>query len=342
MSYSAQNSLSIKRLRNGDSLFLSLSLNGKPLYQAIDEQTGGVTPDWTVAANQPVITPEASSVRGMTVILSGHTWRYNGTALAFTGATSEGFTTDSTGKFALNPTTGALKIIKNLASEDNIASDTLMYSCTATVAGVEYSLSKSVDVQIQKCGASSYYGFLNASTTQLDADTTSATITSELWLAAAPVGSFHVVWYKDDEKWTAKAGQKTITVTRDDINGCQLFVAEFYLDSSDVNYVFRAGIMLVDTMDEIMLVPYISSSNKEVDSGMPVTVAARIVKTSTGAVLTPSNPTWKFTIMDGDTWDVLEEGAGSSIQVSTAHTDKADGSQHDVEVLVEVTFDSLT
>lgn len=342
MSYSAQNSLSIKRLRNGDSIFLSLSLNGKPLYQAVDEQTGGVTPDWSVPANQPIITPSATSVRGMTVALSSHSWKYNGVALAFTGASSGNYTTDSTGKFAMDSTTGALKIIGNLASEDNMANDTLVYTCVATVAGVEYSLTKSIDVQIQKCGASSYYGFLKASTTQLDADTTTATVMAELWLSAAAVSGFYVKWYKDDEEWTEKAGSSTITVTRDDINGAQLFMAEFYLSSSDTNYVFRAGVMIVDTLDEIMLVPYIASSNKEVDSGLPVTVSARIVKTSTGAVLTPSNPTWKFTIMDGDTWDVLEEGTGTSINVTTEHTDKADGSQHDVEVLVEVSFDSLT
>ncbi len=342
MNLSAQNSLTVKRLRNGDSLFLSFELNDKPLYQAVDEQTGGVTPDWTVAANQPVITPQVASVRGLSVALSAHSWKYNGVTLSFNGATSGNYITDSSGKFAINPISGALKIIANLASEDNMANDTLLYSCVATVAGVEYNLTKSIDVQIQKSGASSYYGFIKASTTQLDSDTTTANVAAELWLAASPVSSFYVKWYKDDTAWTDKNGQSSITITRDDVNSCQLFIAEFYLNSSDSKYVFRAGIMIVDTLDEIMVVPYISSENKEVDTNKPVTVAARIVKTSTQAVLTPANPVWKFTIMDGDSWEQLAESNSSSIQVTTAHTDKADGTQNDVEVIVEVSFDSLT
>ena len=62
--YSAQGSITIKRLRNGDSLFLTLETNGIPLYQGVDPESGAVSPDWTQAANQPVITPHANSVRG--------------------------------------------------------------------------------------------------------------------------------------------------------------------------------------------------------------------------------------------------------------------------------------
>ena len=142
MNYSAQGSITIKRLRNGDSLFMSLELNGKPLYQSYDDQTDTVSPDWTVAANQPIITPHVSSTKSGAVTTSLHTWTYNGVQLVFNGASSGGYTEDSTGKFALNPVNGALKIIANLASSINTANDTLQYACVATVAGVEYNLSK--------------------------------------------------------------------------------------------------------------------------------------------------------------------------------------------------------
>ena len=79
-----------------------------------------------------------------------------------------------------------------------------------------------------------------------------------------------------------------------------------------------------------------------VDTNNPVVVKARIVRASTNAVLTPSNPTWGFTIMDGDTWTVKGSSNTDSITVTTAHTDQPDGSTHDVEVLAEVSFDSLT
>jgi hypothetical protein len=101
------------------------------------------------------------------------------------------------------------------------------------------------------------------------------------------------------------------------------------------------AISIIDTLDEIIVVPYISSANKEVDTNKPVTVAARIVKAADGSVLTPTNPTYKFEIYDGDTWQKLASSTSSSINVETSHTDKQDGTTHDVEVLVTVEFDSL-
>ena len=340
--YSAQGSITIRRLRNGDSIFLTLELNGKPLYQAVDENSGGVVPDWTVEANRPVITPVCNTTRGQAVYLSNHSWQYNGVALIFNGAASGDYVMDSTGKFGLNTTTGALKIFDNLASAINMANDTLLYSCQATVAGVEYNLSKSIDIQITKGAGSSYFGFINATTTQLDINHDSATLATELWLAATQVSSYHVKWYRDNVEWTEKAGSKTITVTRDDIDGSQLFVAEFYKASGDAEYIYRYGICIIDTLDEIILVPFIYSSNKEVSDNLPVVVKARVVRTSTGAELTPVNPSWQFTIYDGDTWEIKGSAVTDSISVTTEHTDQEDGSSHDVEVIAEVSFDSLT
>lgn len=340
--YSAQGSITIKRLRNGDSIFLTLELNGKPLYQAVDDKTGAVIPDWGIEANRPVITPKATTTRGNTVYLSHHSWTYNGVLLVFNGATSGSYIMDSTGKFGLNTSNGALKIMANLASPINSANDTLVYACMATVVGVEYNLTKSIDIQIAKAGSSSYYGFINASSTQMDVDHSTITLATELWLSGAGISEYYVKWYKGTAPWTAKTGQKSITVNREDIDASQLFIAEFYIHAEDVQYVFRAGICILDTLDEISLVPYISSANKEVSEGSPVTVAARLIRVSTGAVLTPVNPSWNMAIMDGDTWEQKASGTSDSIQVTTAHTDQADGSSHDVVVIVDCTFDSIS
>lgn len=340
--YSAQGSITVKRLRNGDSIFLSLELNGKPLYQAVDENTGAVTPDWGIDVNRPVVTPKVASTRNNTVSTGHHGWKYNGVDLAFNGATSGDYVMDSTGKFGLNPANGALKIFANLASAVNNANDTLVYTCVATVAGTEYNLSRSIDIQIVKGGASSYYGFIKASTTQLDVNTSQATLATELWTGASAITDYYVKWLKGNAPWDAKAGQKQITVTRDDINGNQLFIAEFYKSSGDAAPIFRAGISIYDTLDEIILVPYIISANKEVDTGKPVTVGARIVRASTNAELTPVNPSWEFAIMDGSSWECLGRSTGSSIEVNSTHTDQPDGSYHDVEVLVGCSFDSVS
>ena len=41
--YSAQNSITIKRLRSNDSLMLTFENNGIPLFQAVDEESGAVS-----------------------------------------------------------------------------------------------------------------------------------------------------------------------------------------------------------------------------------------------------------------------------------------------------------
>lgn len=336
---SAQNSLTVKRLRNGDSLYVSLELNGIPLYQGVDPVVGTVSPDWTVAANQPVITPKITSMRGNAVTVSNHAWKYVGVELQFTGSESSGWKQDSTGKFAINYSTGALKIVDNLASKTNVANDTLEYSCVATVAGVEYSVAKTIDVMIQNIGASSYMGLITASTGQLTEDVQTATLTTSLLLAGKEVTGYYVKWYKDDEEWTDKAGSKSITVTRSDVDGSQLFIAEFYESQSDTTPVYRAGFNIIDTLDNYVVILSITSTNKEVDDGQPVTVGAKLVNTRTNAVESPTSATWKMQVMDKDSWKVLKSASTNSISVTTTETD-VDGSQKDVEVLAEVSWNN--
>lgn len=346
--FSAQGSITVKRLRNGDTFFISLDLNGVPLFQAVDTITGDATPDWRVPANQPIITPKVTSARGNSVSLGGHQWSYNGQILLFTGANSGGWTTDSTGKFQLNSATGALKIIANLASATNIASDNLTYNCVATVAGVEYNLSKSIDVQIQKGGATSYYGTVNATTEQLTPQVTSTTISTRLYLGSTEQQGYTVKWYKDDTLWSGKSGT-SITVNTGDVDGTQLIIAEFYRSAGDSTPVFRAGIRIIDTNDDFHVEHrYVNSggttanANREVDVNNPVYVQAYVVNVRTNTEVKVSGK-WKMLVMDKDSWSILKTqqpsaaAATCTITVTTAETD-AGGVEKDVEVVSEVTW----
>lgn len=339
--YSAQNSITVRRLRNGDTLFISLELNGIPLFQGVDEKSGAASPDWTQEANQPVITPKVLSARGNPVELSNHRWSYNGSELTFNGTADEqGFTPETgqtSARFKLNKTTGALKIVANLASKENLASDTLTYTGTATVGGVAYTQSKSIDVMIQNSVSSSYYGYILASTEQLTSEVTSAKLTTGLYLKGAKVTDYYVKWYRDNESWSGKNGQKEVTVSRGDIDGTQLFLAEFYKTKSDTSPIFRAGVRMIDTADEFQINLRITSDNKEVDEGKPVTVTATVVNMTSNTTVTPSNATWRMDVMDKDTWEVLKSASASNISVTTSETDK-NGEMKDVEVLAEVTW----
>lgn len=338
--YSAQGSITIKRLRNGDNFFISLEItNGVPLFQGVDENTGTASPDWTVPANQPIITPKVTSARGNAVDLSFHSWKYNGVALNFNGAEADGWKADSTGKFQLNTSTGALKIVKNLASKTNCANDTLTYECVATISGVEYNLQKSIDILIQTVGANGYLGFILASTEQLTAEVTSCTLETRLMLAADNITSYYVKWYKDDTLWSAQNGKKTITVGRNDVDGTQLFIAEFYKDSTSNTPLYRAGVRIIDTLDEFQVQLAITSANKEVAPGNSVVVAASVVNMRTNTVVAPAGAVWSLRVMEKKNWYEKRRVTTNTITVTTADTDDPNtGEQNDVEIHAEVDF----
>lgn len=333
--YSAQGSITIKRLRNGDSIFLTFGNNGIPLFQGIDTESGAVTPDWSNPNNQPVITPLASSVRNNLVMLGSHSWFYNQSTvpLSFTGATSGDWTEDSTGKFAIN-SGGALKIIDNLASQQNTANDTLTYKATATIAGVEYPVEKSIDILIQPLGSSSYVGFIIASTEQLTSDDATATLTTKLQISSDDFTDYYVKWYKDDTAWTEKNGQKVINVGRGDVDGTQLFIAEFYRKSTDTDYVYRAGVRIIDVLDDFQIVLSITSNNKEVSPGNGVTVKAKIINQRTGGIVPSENKDWTMYVMKKSDWMPIRSVSTYEITVTTQDTDDNDG-ENDVEVTAE-------
>lgn len=341
--YSAQGSIAIRRLRNGDTFFITLDIaNGIPLYQGVDEAGGTPSPDWSREESQPVIQPKVTSARGAFVTLSAHRWSYNGVELTFGAAGADGLRPDlDYGKFKLNPDTGALRIVDNLASATNIANDTLTYSCIATVAGLEYSLTKSIEVLIQPLGASAYTGTITASTTQLTEDVATCRLSTRLWSGSMEVTGYTTRWYRDDTEWTPKRGQKEITVNRDDVDGEQLFICEFY-DADSSTPCYRAGIRVIDTADEFRVVCFISSDNKDVDTGQPVTVGAKIIRfLSSGSQqeYTPKSAKWKMAVYRQmpSGWNAIKESGTNSIVVTTTETDY-DGTQSDVEVVAEVEF----
>lgn len=341
--YSTQGSITVKRLRNGDTLYMAFDYNGKTLYQGVDPVSGAIAPDWTVAANQPVITPRCRSVRGVTVTRSSHQWSYNGQTLLFTGATSAdgNWRTDSTGRFQLNLTSGddggALKIIDNLANPSAVANGQLEYTCVATYDGANYNMSKSIDVVIQHQGASAYYGSVLASPHIIDATATTSTLTTALQSGADVITGYYVKWYKGSTAWTAQNGNKNITVGRSDVDGTQLFIAEFYLKSTDTTPVARAGVYVIDSLDEFVVSFDITSAAKEVAPGQDVTVKGKVVNTRTNSVQALTGAVWQCDVMEKDTWTSIKQSSTDTITVTTAETDR-NNKINDVEVVGQVEF----
>ena len=333
----AQGSITIRRLRTGDSLFVSFDSNNIDLWQGVDAESGAVAPDWTVAANQPVRTPRASSARGNAVTLVNHSWKRAGTDITFSKDAGGGWMEDATGTFRMNTTTGALRICKNLATRNTVGGITLTWEGVANVSGTEYLLTRDLDIRIGNMGSSSYVGSIIAATEQLSSSTPSTTINTSLRLGANTVTNYHIKWFKDNEQWTAKNGQKSITVTRDDVDGTQLFIAEFFKTTTDVNPVARFAVRIIDVSDDFQVFFRITSENRDVAEGKPVTAKGYVVNMTTGSEVSTPGATWRVDAYDKDTWTILKTSNTDSIVITATETDR-DSQEKDVEVLGEADF----
>lgn len=342
--YNVQNSITIRRLRSSDSLMLTLGGNGIPLFQAVDKDSGAVNPNWEVAENQPIVIPKARSTRGNVITHLQHKWKYNGVEIVFDEEQSPvgGWYTDNSERFQTNEN-GHLKIIKNLASQINLADDTLTYETQVSVGGVEYDLTATKTIVIHQMGSSSYYALIVSDTDTLTSDVTSTTVTVKLYQGTNEITSFYPKWYKDFDLWTAKNGQNPITVTREDVGGSQLFLADIFKSESDSTSIAKAGVKIRDEADEYIIVIDIISDNKMVWKDINgvdhnVECKAKVVNVKRNTVITPTNPTWRMDVMDTENWKSLKTSNTDTITVTPAETDVGD-EYYDRDVIAEVWFD---
>ena len=347
MSNTAQGSIKISRMRNGDTVTTVLQLNGKPLYQFIDSDSGAPSPNWkTDADKRPTITPVCYSSRAQNVPLQGHTWFYNDAQIVFGTADADGYCTDTTGKFKKKESTGALTIIDNLASASNTTNDTLTYKGTAVVNAISVNAEVSATIVIQQGGASSWHGWVTATPQTLTSTETTSKLETGLTLGGEEQTDYYVKWKKggSDGYITKWNGMKAVTVERDDVDGITTFVAEFYKSSADTEVVERAAASVTDNTDEFRIEFRYGSDNTEVDENKPVKLTAFVQSMRMGTEVTSlTGASWSLRIMDGETWEQIGDTVNTpSVEISTAHTDYTDDSQvlhqRDVVLLADVSF----
>ena len=349
---SAQGSISIQRLRNGDLLFITFeSVNGKPLYQALDPDNGNTAvPDWSGDgndSNRPVVRPKVSSNLGgaRNVVVNQPTWKYNGATLSFVrAANAESWALEDRAvpRFAYRASDMAIKPVANLVSQDTLVNGLLTFCCTANVDGVSYAASKDTDIILTRGGATSFNGFITASSLTLDDDNPSTTLTASLFCGGTEVSVFHTKWYRDRDQMPAFDGKTSIDVDRSNVDSSQLFILEFFKNASDSMPVAYAGVTVIDTADEYRVDMEVISANQYISDDNPsVTVQAHLVSKKTGAFQT-RNVRWMLDVIDKETMRSLKSSDTDTITVTTAETDRMktiDGKQvmvcSDVSVLAE-------
>jgi len=295
-----QGQVVIKRTRYGDTITVRLEWD-KALYQSISDGGGVVMPDWSVGANQPTITPViTSSVKtGEVAIIPGSAiWKYNHQVLLFdgggicTGVLGGG--TTGVGLFSLNTTTGALKIIGNLASLVNTNVDTLRFEAIVNT-GYETPVGADVDIRIELVGKNSYTGVVDSTSKTLREGTVeSITATARLTLGITSIGDFKTEWLKGAVVFKAKSTDKTCAITRADVSGAQVFICNYYVTIDGADKLVSSYMFVIYDSSDPYYVQLTPVSNAEVsDLNTSSVWNAKLYRRSDNVQIT-TGLTWVF------------------------------------------------
>lgn len=148
------NKLYVEAIDDGSTLHAQL-LSDLPLSQAKTPQ--GTVPDWSKAANQPIIYVDLLSGTDKVSANTGGVWTYNGTPIDFSTDTRFALVNNYTPLGYSSPVP-AMKIIDNLATSTNVNTDTIGYSGTYTLGGNDISFAITTFVRITGISSAGIFG----------------------------------------------------------------------------------------------------------------------------------------------------------------------------------------
>lgn len=257
---------SVRFLRNGDQISIVRNIiksngDGAALFQVVVPNSGNVVPNWSQAANQPIIQIGARSANGYPVEITGVTWAYDGTTLTFVlnGSTWVTATNDNRFQARINGNFYELKIVNNLASTTVVSNKQITYEVAYVSNAHADTVRGSVEVLIQQAGtdssimqitvASPNYangtggvelGILDVPTTDpsyssshTKQEFTQTTLTAVGYYGTDPVtigsNGWTIKWYQDGVELSGQTSA-TLTVTRAMVAGGSIFVAKLFKD----------------------------------------------------------------------------------------------------------------
>lgn len=316
MTQSVQGGVTFYKLRNGSSAAASLSVDNQ-LTQIVAVDASGaatVAPDWTVAANQPTIT---AAVGGYS--LTDINWYYNGDLI-----------TSANASFDIS-IPGKLKIIKNLASASNLASDIITFKAQMVDNSGSYAgdVEKSIEVLILKASNNGYTTVINPSASVLSEATPNATLTAKVFQGTTDVtDQCTYKWFKGTGTTEWKTG-KSITIDRSNVDGYQLFVCRAY--GSTGNELDTEGITIHDVADDYDVYMTVVANGNTTDN---VQERYGVDEKAASATATPhlvigtartekTGLTWKLQKLHSETMKLIAEISGSTTQTSDTDTEDA-------------------
>ena len=280
-----ESSFHVSLLRNGINAFIEKSVvqwessgneSAGSLLQIYDSSSAQYSVDWTEEANQPILKLAVALSDGSHATISDVAYTYDGTALSFSGSNVElggqTWTKDSTGKFAFLHYTGddnidyvLLRVLDNLADEDNLTDTTIGYTITFTASSAGTGeLSGTEDVLLHEGGGNSLSVNITSTDTTFNPKDEVITLTAVAYSGVTQLTidgtEYQIVWFKNAATFMGIG--ETLKLEVDDVDSTAVFTAYLTNDpdlvesdgSGDWDMNASDTIRVTDTTDPYTLV----------------------------------------------------------------------------------------
>ena len=213
-------SITLKRLKKGVNVVLSIETENAALYQGWNDKTSTQAPNFKTPANQPILVPKAVATNGQTASITNGTWYYNNTMLVVTTtATSEGFYKCSDARFAINPSNYKLRIIDNIASASNTSNDMFTFKCSGEAASTSYESEATAELHLQIVGSSAAALYIEGGCT-LSLANASTKLKARFFIDGGEITSGYSYSFFDEKNNNRQdSTSREFTATRDMIDG---------------------------------------------------------------------------------------------------------------------------
>lgn len=322
----------VTALEDGTTLHGNLVVDGS-LSQAWNGQAA--VPDWTIAANQPLIYLTLLSGGTAVECSSTFTWRYNGTALTFDTTTGKSTNTGLVNVFqkttktytygGTSVTMPALRIIDNLANGGNTDVDLITFEGEYLINDTPVDFSATAQIRISILEAGSSLGVINFHNGISDITEKGQTIVAYGMLYNPDGTADNTVsteWYLNDGS-TPTSG----ATIQGHANAYQISEADV-VDHATLRCAFKKGGTLlytayasVDDMQdpEFMYIQYngnngnAASLRKGETATFQIWVGTREDPTPLGGTTNPTYSVIKVKLLDGDGQVITQAGLATNI-----------------------------
>lgn len=274
-------SITLKRLKKGLNVVLSIETENAALYQGWNDETSTPAPDFKDAANQPILVPKAVATNGQTATITNGSWYYNSTLLVVTTtATSEGFYKCSDARFAINPSNYKLRIIDNIASASNTSNDMFTFKCSGEAANTDYESEATAELHLQIVGSSAAALYIEGGCT-LSLQTPSAELKARFFIDGAEIISgYSYRFFDENNRALQDSTTRVFTATRDMIDGIGGIYCSAYKTSDNKKTALATDFhKITDIGDEYELE---ASVDKDWDGVNAQNVTAHVYRFSAG------------------------------------------------------------